>query len=84
MSIGLLSELKSETNSIAKNLLEDFSKPITCNPTMAPNQDFNQIKEGDMLSFDCQFSTGRFLVDYNKSYAFTNHISAPIVGKLIF
>lgn len=72
VSAKLLNELKSETNSIAKNLLDDFSKPITCNPTMAPNVDFNQIKEGDVLSFDCQFSTGRFLVDYNKSYIFTN------------
>ncbi len=72
ISTELLNELKSETNSIAKNLLEDFSKPITCNPTMAPNLDFNQIKEGDVLSFDCQFSTGRFLVDYNKSYVFTD------------
>lgn len=72
ISVELLNELKSETNSIAKNLLEDFSKPITCNPTEAPNLDFNQIKEGDVLSFDCQFSTGRFLVDYNKSYIFTD------------
>ncbi|MBO0343470.1 hypothetical protein [Flagellimonas profundi] len=72
LSTELLSELKSETNSIAKNLLEDFSKPITCNPTLAPNKDFNQIKEGDILSFNCQFSTGRFLVDYNKSYIFTD------------
>lgn len=72
VSAKLLNELKSETNSIAKNLLDDFSKPITCNPTMAPNVDFNQIKEGDVLSFDCQFSTGRFLVDYNKSYIFTD------------
>lgn len=72
VSKKLLNELKSETNAIAKNLLEDFSKPITCHPTMAPNPDFNQIKEGDVLSFDCQFSTGRFLVDYNKSYIFTN------------
>ena len=72
ISTQLLNELKSETNSIAKNLLEDFSKPITCNPTAAPNLDFNQIKEGDVLSFDCQFSTGRFLVDYNKSYIFTD------------
>lgn len=72
LSPELLRELKSETNSIAKNLLEDFSKPINCDPTTAPNMDFNQIKEGDVMSFDCQFSTGRFLVDYNKSYVLTN------------
>ncbi|WP_183114842.1 hypothetical protein [Flagellimonas pelagia] len=72
ISSDFLNELKSETNTIAKNLLEDFSKPITCNPTETPNLDFNQIKEGDVLSFDCQFKTGRFLVDYNKSYIFTD------------
>ncbi|UOB18535.1 hypothetical protein [Abyssalbus ytuae] len=70
ISNEVLNELKNETNAIAKNLLEDFSKPITCNPTTAPSVDFNQIKQGDELSFDCQFSTGRFLVDYNKSYIF--------------
>lgn len=64
----LLKELKSEINAIARNRLEDFSKPVMCNPTKAPKADFNLIEENDMLSFDCQFSTGRFLVDYTKTY----------------
>ncbi len=70
LSSEILNELRRETNSIAKNILEDFSKPITCNPSTAPNIDFNQIEKGDELSFDCQFSAGRFLVDYTKSYVF--------------
>lgn len=64
----LLKELKNEINTIAKNRLEDFSKPVTCNPTRAPKVDFNLVEQGDSLSFDCQFSTGRFLVDYTKTY----------------
>ena len=64
----LVDELKSEINSIAKNRLEDFSKPISCKPTEVPNIDFNYIEEDDELSFKCQFTTGRFLVDYEKVF----------------
>lgn len=71
-SKDLLKELKNEINTIAKNRLEDFSKPVTCNPTKAPNVDFNLVEQGDSLSFDCQFSTGRFLVDYTKTYVLKN------------
>lgn len=67
-SKDLLKELKNEINAIARNRLEDFSKPVMCNPITAPKADFNLIEEGDMLSFDCQFKTGRFLVDYTKTY----------------
>ncbi len=64
----LVEELKSEINSIAKNRLEDFSKPISCEPAQVPNIDFHYINEGDELSFKCQFTTGRFLVDYEKIF----------------
>ena len=64
----LVDELKSEINSIAKNRLEDFSKPISCQPTDVPNVDFNYIEKDDELSFKCQFTTGRFLVDYEKVF----------------
>jgi hypothetical protein len=62
----LVTELKNEVNSIAKNRLKDFSQPITCNPTPVPKRDFHLINKGDVLDFACQFTTGRFLVDYNK------------------
>lgn len=61
-----IAKLKSEVNSIAKNRLEDFSKPIDCQPTSVPKTDFHSIEKGDQLNFACQFTTGRFLVDYNK------------------
>lgn len=67
-SLKLVNELKSEVNSIAKNLLEDFSKPINCKPAKVPRTDFNYVDEGDELAFKCQFSTGRFLVDYEKVF----------------
>jgi hypothetical protein len=62
--------LKDEIKAISINRLEDYSKPISCNPTFAPNVDFNLIKEGDEMSFNCHFSIGRFIVDYNKTYVF--------------
>lgn len=65
-SSRLLNELKSEVNSIAKNRLEDFSKPIDCKPSSVPKMNYHLIQNGDKLNFFCQFSTGRFLVDYNK------------------
>lgn len=62
--------LKDEIKAIAVNRLEDYSKPISCNPTFAPDIDFNLIEEGDKMSFNCHFSIGRFVVNYNKTYVF--------------
>lgn len=62
--------LKDEIKAISVNRLEDYSKPISCKPTIAPNIDFNLIEEGDEMSFNCNFSIGRFIIDYNKTYVF--------------
>lgn len=67
-----LTGLKDEIKAIAVNRLEDYSKPISCNPTIAPNIDFNLIEEGDEMSFNCHFSIGRFIIDYNKTYVFND------------
>ncbi|THD69261.1 hypothetical protein E7Z59_02715 [Robertkochia marina] len=64
----LVEDIKSEVNAIAQNRLEDFSKPISCDPAQLPKEDFHMLDEGDALEFNCQFSTGRFLVDYHKEY----------------
>lgn len=64
----LVNELKSAINVIARERLDDFSKPINCKPTEVPNVNFNYIAENDELNFQCQFTTGRFLVDYEKTY----------------
>ncbi len=62
--------LKDEIKAISVNRLEDYSKPISCNPTIAPNINFNLIEEGDEMSFNCHFSIDRFIIDYNKTYIF--------------
>ena len=64
----IIQEVKDEINLIANNRLEDFSKPIACQPAEVPDVDFNLIEQGDELQFKCQFTTGRFLVDYEKSF----------------
>lgn len=65
-----LEGIKNEIKNISNNRLEDYSKPITCKPAIAPNVNFNLIEEGDEMSFNCHFSIGRFIVDYNKIYVF--------------
>lgn len=62
--------LKDEIKAISINRLEDYSKPISCKPARAPKVDFNLIEEGDEMSFNCHFSIGRFIVEYNKIYIF--------------
>ena len=69
-AVGSIIGLKDEIKAISINRLEDYSKPITCNPTPAPDVDFNLIEEGDEMSFNCHFSIGRFVVNYNKIYVF--------------
>jgi hypothetical protein len=65
-----LAGIKDEIKDISMNRLEDYSKPITCKPTLAPDANFNLIEEGDELNFNCHFSIGRFDVEYNKTYIF--------------
>ncbi|MFH4966888.1 hypothetical protein V8G61_01680 [Gaetbulibacter sp. M240] len=64
--------IKDEIKAISLNRLEDYSKPISCDPSLAPNVDFNLITEGDEMSFNCHFNIGRFTVDYNKIYIFND------------
>jgi hypothetical protein len=65
-----LIKIKDEIKAISVNRLEDYSKPITCKPALAPNVNFNLVEEGDEMSFNCYFSIGSFTVDYNKTYVF--------------
>lgn len=64
----LLNKIKSDINRIASNRLEDFSKPIACEPSQAPSADFNRIKDGDIMSFACRLTTSRVAFDYTKKY----------------
>jgi len=65
-------DILSEVNSIIINRLEDFSKPISCGLAEVPNFDFHEIKDNDFMSFDCQLTTGRVSLGYNKVYRLTD------------
>ncbi|MDD7886296.1 hypothetical protein [Flavivirga sp. 57AJ16] len=67
-----LNSIKNEIKAISINRLEDYSKPITCNPALAPDVNFNLIEEGDEMSFNCHFSIGNFIVNYKKTYVFSD------------
>jgi hypothetical protein len=65
-----LNSLKDEIKAISANRLEDYSKPINCKPAIAPDLNFNLVSEGDEMSYNCYFSIGNFVVNYNKTYVF--------------
>lgn len=65
-----LIRIKDEIKAITINRLVDYSKPINCEPTLAPDINFNLIEEGDEMSFNCHFSIGYFIVNYTKTYIF--------------
>ena len=65
-----LNSLKDEIKAISANRLEDYSKPINCKPAIAPDLNFNLVAEGDEMSYNCYFSIGNFVVNYNKTYVF--------------
>jgi hypothetical protein len=65
-----LNSLKDEIKAISANRLEDYSKPINCKPAMAPDLNFNLVAESDEMSYNCYFSIGNFVVNYNKTYVF--------------
>ncbi|QSE98752.1 hypothetical protein [Fulvivirga lutea] len=63
-----LAKIESNINRIASNRLEDFSRPISCDKATAPEADFNMVKDGDLISFDCRLTTSRVSLDYVKTY----------------
>lgn len=67
-----VSDLKNEINRIASNRLEDFSRPIACNPAIVPDVDFHNIKDGAEMSFSCQLTTNRVSFHYSKTFVLDN------------
>lgn len=63
-----LNDIKSEVNSIIANRLEDFSRPISCMNAALPDKDFHKIKEGDLMSFNCELTTANAPIKYTKTY----------------
>lgn len=68
LSASIKDDIEGELNMIASNRLEDFSRPIACTDAIAPNPNFNLVKEGDSMSFDCQLTTSRFSINYRKTF----------------
>ena len=70
-SLGGAEKVKDLTNQIKKIAdykLEDFSIPIACNQTVAPLLDYHLIEQGAKMSFTCVLTTGRFPIQYTKTY----------------
>jgi hypothetical protein len=67
-----VSDLTNQLNKIVYNRLQDFSRPINCQEAIVPNVDFHDIKEGDEISFKCTLTTGRFPIEYEKTYIFVD------------
>jgi hypothetical protein len=63
-----ITDLSNDVNRIVFNRLEDFSKPIACETTFVPHPDFHKITKGDKLSFKCTLTTGRYSLNYEKTY----------------
>ncbi len=67
-----IEDLQNSLNEISRNVLEDFSQPISCMPAKVPNSDFNKIKDGDTMSFTCQLTTHRYPLYYTKTFYLKN------------
>ncbi|MFH6983148.1 hypothetical protein [Marinoscillum luteum] len=67
-SKNLIKDILSELNRIATNRLEDFSRPITCEPAQVPSSNIHLIKDGDEMSFNCQLTTSRLAMNYTKTF----------------
>lgn len=64
----LVNDIEYELNQIAANRLEDFSIPISCEPSQVPHIDFHQVNEGDEMVFDCELTTSRVPFSYTKIF----------------
>ncbi|MFT4535612.1 MAG: hypothetical protein ACI9P5_002981 [Saprospiraceae bacterium] len=68
----VLDDLRHEINLITSNPLLEFSQPSSCNPATVPNTDFNSIRDGDQMIFECQMTSSRAVINYTKSFELTD------------
>lgn len=77
----LMDDLSKEITLITNNPLMEFSQPSECKTASLPNNDFNLVKEGDMMSFDCQMTSSRAVINYTKSFVlvdqYINEVCRP-------
>ena len=69
---AIIKHIKNELNLIATKHLEDFSKPISCNASKVANPDFNAVKDGDKMSFNCTLTTSKVAMNYSKTFVLKN------------
>lgn len=77
----IMSDLKGEISLITTNSLLEFSQPSECNSASVPNADFHMVREGDEMSFDCQMTSSRAVINYTKSFVlvdqYINEVCRP-------
>lgn len=61
-------DIKDEINSIIRNRLQDFSRPVSCSDSPLPDKNFHTIAELDTMSFNCQLTTANAPIQYTKTY----------------
>ncbi|MBI1194128.1 MAG: hypothetical protein GC205_13295 [Bacteroidetes bacterium] len=61
-------DIANEIKLIVDKKLEDFSRPIDCNQTEVPQANFHLVEQGSTMSFNCVLTTGRFPIQYTKTY----------------
>jgi len=66
-----VSFINKKLNIIARNGLEDFSRPISCAQSSLPGSDFHEVKEGDLMKFTCELTTNRVPTVYTKAFKLT-------------
>ncbi len=66
-----ISFVNKKLNLIARNGLEDFSRPITCTKSPLPGSNFHEIKEGDLMKFTCELTTNGVPTVYTKAFKLT-------------
>lgn len=69
---SVINDIQNALDRISRNLLEDFSKPVSCNAATLEVKDFNKVKEGAEMSFECQLTTHRVPINYTKTYMLTD------------
>lgn len=61
-------DVVNEVNKIIANRMEDFSRPINCEFAIPANENFHDIVEGNIMTFDCRLTTSRVSMEYEKGY----------------
>lgn len=65
-------DIENALNRISRNRLEGFSMAISCSEVSVPALNFHSVKDGAVMSLDCQLTTSRVSMNYNKAFGLTD------------